>query len=270
MNLQLIVLYLLLLCLILHVKFQCTESFTCDSSDGSCGSVETKSGLVDFSGFQYQPSDVLDDDVTISLPKGSCKNTLHNDLFCKFCYYNENGKWKCDQCRKQKERPGNSRYLRAMNAINKVVSARDKGEIDDFTYHTLFTKWLKVYYDVTLLPKDKVEQLFCASYLSIIDSAKDKTVFEDFVYKTWPMKCSSKIPAILYGEINNVVDVSDPGYKKANENSPDMNEIEETLKEVTEATSKKSTTDIDDFRNEWKSLWKQSHTPILKGQLSQG
>ena len=116
------------------------------------------------------------------------------------------------QCRKQKHK-GNSRYLKAMEAMNKITTAYDNNEIDDFTYHTLFTRWLKIYYDVTLLPKDKVEQLFCASYLSIIDSAKDKTVFEDFIYKTWPMICSSRIPSILYGEVNNVIDESDPSYK---------------------------------------------------------
>ena len=272
MNWQLIILYSLLAVLILHMCTNFKESFTstCDGASENCNTVDTKKGMVDFSGFSYQPSSVLTDDVTLNLPKLKCDNTTHNDLFCKFCNYDENGKWKCNQCTKQKEKPANSRYLRAMDAINKISSAYDKGEIDDYTYHTLFTKWLKVYYDVTLLPKDKVEQLFCASYLSMIDSAEDKTVFEDFIYKTWPMKCSARIPSVLYGEINNVVDVSDPSYKTTTENSPDLNQIEETLKDITEETNKKNYADINDFRDEWKSLWTETQKTRLEGQQANG
>ena len=262
MDTRSIILFGLLLCLFLIIKKKITESaesFTNCKSE-SCKSQNNSSvdGYIEHK--DYQPATPLKDDVTINIPKHSCDNTLHHDLFCKFCYYDENGKWKCDQCTKHKKKKNDkfqSRYLRAMEAMKKISAAFDAGQITQYTYHLLFTKWLKIYYDVTLLPKDKVDQLFCASYLSVIDSSKDKTKFEDFIYNTWPSKCSTKIPSILYGEIDNIEDVS--ANNKIDLEKPDgLDDIENTLNEIKdgeEKMNKKLITDIGDFRKDWESLW---------------
>ena len=281
MNCQLVVLIGLLLCLIIVVitpENKETFNSKCNSDDSSgCGTNNTKSeGVTDFTEFGYQPSHVINDDVTITLPKHKCDNSMHNDLYCKFCYYDENGKWSCDQCRKNVEKKDDkfqSRYLRAMEAIDKIRKAHDKGEITDYTYHTLFTRWLKVYHDVTLLPQDKVEQLYCSTYLSIIDSAEDKTVFEDFIYNTWPSKCAARIPSILYGEIDNVNDVSDPSNKNQNLDRPDLDSIENLLDDINnnERKNTRQQSDIDDIRREWKKIWHtNSDTRLSRGRQADG
>lgn len=281
MNCQLVVLIGLLLCLIIVVitpENKETFNSKCNSDDSSgCGTNNTKSeGVTDFTEFGYQPSHVINDDVTITLPKHKCDNSMHNDLYCKFCYYDENGKWSCDQCRKNVEKKDDkfqSRYLRAMEAIDKIRKAHDKGEITDYTYHTLFTRWLKVYHDVTLLPQDKVEQLYCSTYLSIIDSAEDKTVFEDFIYNTWPSKCAARIPSILYGEIDNVNDVSDPSNKNQNLDRPDLDSIENLLDDINnnERKNTKNQSNIDDIRKEWKKIWHtNSDTRLSRGRQADG
>ena len=281
MNCQLVVLIGLLLCLIIVVitpENKETFNSKCNSDDSSgCGTNNTKSeGVTDFTEFGYQPSHVINDDVTITLPKHKCDNSMHNDLYCKFCYYDENGKWSCDQCRKNVEKKDDkfqSRYLRAMEAIDKIRKAHDKGEITDYTYHTLFTRWLKVYHDVTLLPQDKVEQLYCSTYLSIIDSAEDKTVFEDFIYNTWPSKCAARIPSILYGEIDNVNDVSDPSNKNQNLDRPDLDSIENLLDDINnnERKNTKNQSNIDDIRKEWKKIWHtNSDTGLSSGRQADG
>ena len=226
-------------------------------------------GLVNYDNFESQPGNVLKDDVTISLPKNTGDNTMHHNLNCKYCYYDNNGKWKCDQCTKYPEKKDSkfqSRYLRAMEAINNISNSYQDGKIDEYSYHTLFTRWLKTYYDVTLIPKDKVEQLFCASYLNIVDSAKDKQIFEDFVYKTWPMKCANKIPSVLYGETNNVVDVS--AISNTAETRPDFDSIDSILKDIKNTDDKIKVTNIDDFRKEWTDLWKTNNSK--KGRLADG
>lgn len=263
MNCQIILLLGLLFCLsiIILTPDENTEPFTqCDhGSSSTCANNNRNpaTGLVNYNNFESQPSNVLTDDVTLNLPRPKCDNTLHNDLYCKYCYYDKNGKWKCDQCTKypqKKDSKFQSRYLRAMEAINEISNAYQDGKIDEYSYHILFTRWLKVYYDVTLLPKDKVEQLFCASYLNIIDSAKDKQIFEDFIYKTWPMKCASRIPSVLYGETNNVID-SSATSNKLNE-QPDFDAIDNILKDIKNNEKKIKVTNIDDFRKEWTDLWK--------------
>ena len=281
MNCQLIVLIGLLICLItITILPEPKEGFesTCkeNNSSGCAGNNIKSDGVVDFTKFGYQPSNVTNDDVTITLPKHKCDNSMHNNLYCKFCYYDENGKWSCDQCRKNVEKKDDkfqSRYLRAMEAIDKIRKAHDKGEITDYTYHTLFTRWLKVYHDVTLLPEDKVEQLYCSSYLSIIDSAEDKTVFEDFIYNTWPSKCAARIPSILYGEIDNVTDVSDPSNKNQNLNSPDLVSIENLLNDINNNSKKheKKTANIDDIRDQWNRMWhKDKVSGLHKGRQADG
>lgn len=272
MNCQSILLLGLLFCLIVIISIPDTESFNqCDTNTtpGCDNYTNPANGIVNYNNFESQPSNVLTDDVTINLPPPKCDNTLHNDLFCKFCYYDNNGKWKCDQCTKQPEKKSKfqSRYLRAMEAINKISKAYEAGEIDEYTYHTLFTRWLKVYYDVTLLPKDKVEQLFCASYLNIIDSAKDKQVFEDFVYNTWPAKCANRIPSVLYGEIDNVIDTSAPSVDNITKNRPDFDKIDDLLNDIkNNDNNTKKSTNIADFRKEWSDLWKKKSNNLAGRQ----
>ena len=79
-----------------------------------------------------------------------------------------------------------------------------------------------------------------------------KTIYEDYVYNTWPQKCSNKIPSILYGETNNVIDES---VQKKQVKPPDLNEIEEVLKDIKETTSKVKTTDISEFRQNFDDLF---------------
>ena len=258
MNCQLVILIvLLMICL---SKFgHLIESFN-DCSGGDCKSTsqELLQNVTKFS--DYQPATILTDDVTINMPKIKCDNTLHHNLNCKNCFWDENGKWSCHQCRKnQPKTKPNSRYLRASKAIKKIREAHDTGQVSEYTYHKLFAKWLQTYYDVTLLPKDKVEQLFCSTYLSIIDSApkESKYLYEDFIYNTWPAKCSKRVPSILFGEINNVIDVSDPSTMTSppkSQEDKDINELLNDIKELDNEVKSKEEVDITDFRKDFDSL----------------
>ena len=74
MNCQLIVLIGLLICLItITILPEPTEGFesTCkeNNSSGCAGNNIKSDGVVDFTKFGYQPSNVTNDDVTITLPK---------------------------------------------------------------------------------------------------------------------------------------------------------------------------------------------------------
>ena len=273
MNCQIIILLGLLFCLLMVIftDIQNPELFTQCQKDTLVNqtNLEPTGDLVDFNNFESQPSNVLKDDVTISLPKNTGDNTMHNNLHCKYCYNDNNGKWKCEQCTKYPERKDakfQSRYLRAMEAMKRISNSYQDGKIDEYSYHVLFTRWLKTYYDVTLIPKDKIEQLFCASYLNIVDSSKDKQIFEDFIYKTWPMKCSNKIPSVLYGETNNVVDVSE--NINNNETNTDNESIESILNDIKNNEKKIKVTDINDFRKEWLDLWKTNN--IQEGRQASG
>ena len=262
MNCQLAILIVLLIICI--SKFEKTvESFSgCSGNNCKPTNPEHLHDLTKFS--DYQPAAVLTDDVTVNVPKIKCDNTLHHDLCCKNCFWDENGKWSCNQCRKNKPKPQvNSRYLRAMKAMEKIRTSFDSGQIPEYTYHKLFAKWLQTYYDVTLLPKDKVEQLFCSTYLSIIDSAPADTkhLYEDFIYNTWPAKCAKRIPSILFGEVNNVIDVSDPKNMAEpppkSQNQIDIDELLKDMKDLETSVKKQETVDIGDFRKDFDSLpWK--------------
>ena len=259
MNNHIILLFgLFLILIILKIKnIQAAESF---KSCKNCNLKNNISPFVDFSNWSYQPSKTLKDDVTINLPKLKCDNTLHHNLHCKNCYIDNDGKWSCNQCRKNKEQPSEfqSRYLRAMAAIKKITNALNNGSITTYTYHNLINKWLQTYYDVTLLPKDKIDQLICASYLSIIDESSDKTKYEDFIANTWPNKCSSKIPSILYGEVDNVIDISDPESIE-NNIRPDQQNIEELINSINNKEyqeNKKKEVDISEFRDQFNKYFK--------------
>ena len=277
MNCQLTILIVLLIICISKLE-KTTELFTtCTGNNCKGTNPEHLYNVTKFS--DYQPANILEDDVTINMPKYKCNNTLYNDLCCKNCSWDENGKWSCSQCRKKisTKTKKQSRYLRAMKAVNKIRDAFEASQISEYTYHKLFAKWLQVYYDVTLLPKDKVEQLFCATYLSIIDSApKDtKHIYEDFIYNTWPAKCSRRIPSILFGDMNNVVDVSAPTNLKNLPKSPDQKDMESLLndiKQLDQEVKTQETVDISDFRKDFDDLpWKfNDKLPHLRGRQAMG
>lgn len=276
MNNQVLILLFLLFLLYLIIKIQnskLTESFNNCNNCKNCNNKQSITGTVDFSNFESMPSSTLKDNVHINLPNQKYNNTLHHNLYCNSCYLDEKGEWKnCNDCTKYKENKNvkfQSRYLRAMSYINKIKNAHENGNITDYTYHNLVNKWLKIYYDVTLLPKDKIDQLICSSYLSIVDSTKDKTVFEDFIANTWTEKCSKYVPSILFGEVDNVIDISDK--KSIDQNTiSDKNEIDDVLsniKESHEDQSNKKIVDITDFRKDFSNLLKKKVSNI---QLPRG
>lgn len=280
MNNPEIILISLLLFLLLIIKIQnsySVESFDSCNRCTNCNDENKPVGRVNFNNFKSNPATVLKDNVTINLPNKKYNNSLHHDVYCDSCYQDDNGEWtNCHNCKKYEKTNKTefqSRYLTAMNAINKIINARENGNITNYTYHNLINKWLKIYYDVTLLPKDKINQLICSSYLSMVDSAKDKTIFKDFIANTWTEKCSKYIPAILFGEVDNVVDMYDKKSIQDNDIS-DKNEIDYVLNNIIEPEEKQSNkriVNITDFRKDFDNLFKEKISNIqLPSGLSIG
>ena len=278
MNCQLAILTVLLIICI--CKFERSiEMFSGNCTGDKCNA-PNPDHLHDLTKFSdYQPANVLTDDVTLNIPKFKCDNTLHHNLYCKNCFANENGKWDCNQCRKNKpKQKENSRYLRASTAIQKIRDAHDAGQIPEYEYHKLFAKWLQTYYDVILLPKDKIEQLFCSTYLSMVDSApkESKHLYQDFIYNIWPAKCSKRIPSILYGEVNSVIDVSDPSNmnrgSEISQDNKDINELLNDIKELETEVKEKENVNIDNFIKDFDELpWNYNeHVPNFEGRQANG